>query len=124
MLMDSELVAFSATTNTDASRQFYAQQLGLTLIEESPFALVFKSKNARIRIQKIDQSAPAPHTSLGWDVANISVTVRHLQERGVSFEQYAGLEQDELSIWSAPGGARVAWFKDPDGNILSISQHE
>lgn len=122
MLKNSKLIGFVATSKPEISRQFYDELLGLTLLEESPFAIVFESKNTVIRIQKTDHVCPPPYTALGWEVENIMETVRTLSDKGVQFEKFGGMEQDDLGIWNIPGGAKVAWFKDPDGNLLSLTQ--
>ena len=124
MLKDSKVVGFLATSDFEASKIFFETTLGLTLIEDTPFALVFQSQDTSIRIQKTDVLTPPPYTALGWEVGDIVLLTKNLTDRGVQFEQFPGLEQDELGIWSAPGGAKVAWFKDPDGNTLSITQSQ
>ena len=122
MLGDCELVAFSQTTRPDEAKRFYGSVLGLRLKEETPFAIVFQAGQTMLRIQKTRPFEPFPFTSLGWNVADITAFVHRLRETGVRFERFEGLEQDADGIWKAPGGARVCWFKDPDGNVLSLSQ--
>lgn len=127
MLNKHPIVAFLATNDAERSKQFYAQVLGLPLLEESPYALVFDLNRTTLRIQKTHGHVPAPHTALGWESRAIADDVRALSARGVHFERFAGMEQDELGIWSPPGSpgqarSQVAWFKDPDGNLLSLSQ--
>jgi catechol 2,3-dioxygenase-like lactoylglutathione lyase family enzyme len=127
MLNKRPIVAFLATNDSERSKQFYMEVLGLELQEESPFALVFDLNGTTLRIQKTRGHVPAPHTALGWESRAIADDVRALLARGVHFERFAGMEQDELAIWSPPGPpgqarAQVAWFKDPDGNLLSLSQ--
>ena len=122
MLNDSKVVGFVATSKPEISKHFYQETLGLTLIEESPYAIVFESSNTVIRIQKTEQVCPPPYTSLGWEVENLTETVRILSDSGVLFVKYDGLDQDKLGIWNISGGAKVAWFKDPDGNLLSLTQ--
>ena len=107
----------------DAARAFYRDTLGLALVGEDPFALVFDANGTRLRVSPVKEMTPAPYTVLGWDVEDIVAKVKDLVERGVKFERYGFLPQDELGIWQAPEGARVAWFKDPSGNTLSIAQH-
>ena len=87
------------------------------------FALVMRAGETTIRIAKARDFTPAPYTVLGWEVANIEEVVAWLQKRGVAFEEYPFVQDKELGIWTAPGGDRVAWFKDPDGNVLSVGQH-
>jgi len=117
-------VAFVPTRDPEQARQFYQRVLGLTLLrEELPFALVFDLHGIMLRVTVVRELNAAGYTILGWNVADIAAAAQALTEAGVAFQRYPGLEQDELGIWSAPGGAKVAWFNDPDGNILSISQH-
>lgn len=122
MLSNSRVVGFVATAMPEASKRFYAEVLGLTLVEDTPFAIVLASKNATIRVQKAGQVQPPPYTSLGWEVDDLVATARALAGSGVQFERFEGLEQDDSGIWNVPGGAKVAWFKDPDGNLLSLTQ--
>ena len=122
MLSTAKLVCFAATKNEEAARRFYSEVLGLSLVEDSPFALVFDANGTMLRIQKVQEHTPAKHTTLGWDVEDIRAEIGALLQRGVSFERFTGLPQDELSIWTAPSGALIAWFLDPDGNALSLTQ--
>jgi len=122
MLDRSSLVAFAATAAPQRARAFYEDVLGLKLVEQSPFALAFDANGTVLRIQVVPQFTPQPHTALGWSVADIEAAVRALAGRGVAFERFPGLEQDRLGIWTSPPGARIAWFKDPDGNLLSLTQ--
>jgi catechol 2,3-dioxygenase-like lactoylglutathione lyase family enzyme len=123
MLTDQDLVAFVATTDLPRAREFYGDVLGLRLIEENPFAAVFRTPTATLRVTRVEQRAEAGYTVLGWEVRDIAAAIRDLTARGVAFARFEGVEQDELGIWAAPGGARVAWFADPDGNTLSLTQH-
>ena len=123
MLHSAKLVAFAPTTDFDKARSFYEGVLGLTFVTLDGFALVMEANGTRIRIAKVAKLTPAPFTILGWQVDQIEKTVAALAKRGVTFERFSGMPQDQLGIWAAPGGAKVAWFKDPDGNILSVSQH-
>lgn len=115
-------IAFLATSDPAASRRFFEEILNLDFQEDSPFALVFDAGGVMLRIQKVEQVTVVPYTALGFEVADIDVAVQALQQRGVQFEQFAGMEQDELGIWTTPDGARIAWFRDPDNNLLSYSQ--
>ena len=117
-----DVIAFVATTNPNQAKEFYDGVLGLRLVSDEPFALVFDAHGTMLRIAKVQVLNPAGHTVLGWRVADINGLVRELKVRGVTFERYDGLQQDDLGIWTAPGGAYVAWFKDPDGNTLSLTQ--
>jgi catechol 2,3-dioxygenase-like lactoylglutathione lyase family enzyme len=121
--LDSATVtAFVATTDAKRAAKFYRDVLGLRLVSDEPVALVFDANGTMLRIQKIEKLTPQPFTALGWWVADIRATISSLVARGVTFERYPWAEQDSLGIWLAPSGARVAWFKDPDGNILSLTQ--
>lgn len=122
MLGDCELMAFSQTTQPEKAKAFYSEVLGLKFKEDSPFAIVFQAGHTTVRIQKVDAFSPFPFTSLGWKVPDIKSTVQQLSKKGVTFQRFEGLKQDELGIWLAPSGAKVCWFKDPDGNILSLTQ--
>ena len=123
MLNDSRLIAFVATTDAAKAKAFYGGKLGLELVSEDRFAVVFNANGTTLRVAIAGEFVPARFTVLGWEVRDIEQKARELQSAGIVPERYPGIEQDELGIWHAPGGAKVAWFKDPDGNILSISQH-
>jgi catechol 2,3-dioxygenase-like lactoylglutathione lyase family enzyme len=122
MLNNHTLVAFVATTDGARARSFYSEVLGLELVSDDGFAIVFDANGTRLRIQKVEDVLPHRYTALGWHVPDIEAVVRGLRARGVSFDIYEGLQQDALSIWTSPSGAKIAWFKDPDGNVLSLSQ--
>ena len=123
MLANSPIVAFVATTDPSRAKTFYRDVLGLLLISEDEYALVFDAHGTMLRVAIVGETVLAPYTVLGWQVSDIDATVRGLLSKGVKFERYPWMEQDDLGIWSAPSGARVAWFKDPDGNLLSVSRH-
>jgi catechol 2,3-dioxygenase-like lactoylglutathione lyase family enzyme len=123
VLDTAALMAFVATANAARARDFYKQVLGLRLLSEDPFALVFEANGVTLRVQKVQQMKPAPYTALGWLVSDIRSAIAELVARRVTFERFDGLTQDDLGIWKSPSGARVAWFKDPDGNLLSLTQH-
>jgi catechol 2,3-dioxygenase-like lactoylglutathione lyase family enzyme len=122
MLSTSPIIAFAATKDPQRARQFYEDVLGLGLVADEPFALVFDANGTSLRIQKVEQVSPPPYTTLGWQVDDIAEIARGLAVEGVSFERFEGLEQDELGVWTSPGGANVAWFRDPDANLLSLTQ--
>ena len=122
MLGDHPLTAFLATSDPERARHFFADTLGLRLAEEDPFALVFGTPSAPLRIQKVERVTPHPYTALGWHVRGIREIVAALAAKGVVFERYPFLEQDQHGLWLAPSGTSVAWFKDPDGNLLSLSE--
>jgi catechol 2,3-dioxygenase-like lactoylglutathione lyase family enzyme len=123
-LREQPLVSFVATRDPEAAKKFYRDVLGLRLVSEQiPYALVFDANGGAIRVSIVQTFTPAAHTVLGWDVPDIQLAAKALESSGVHFERYPNMPQDELGIWTSPGGAKVAWFKDPDGNTLSISQH-
>ncbi|MBZ5723739.1 MAG: VOC family protein [Acidobacteriia bacterium] len=123
MLSSSKLTAFVSTTNAGRARAFYRDTLGLRLVSEDNFALQFDCGGTPLRVSIAPDVIPAKYTVLGWGVEDIRATLLALQNAGVRFERFGFMQQDELGIWTAPGGTRVAWFKDQDGNLLSISQH-
>lgn len=122
MLNEAGVVAFVACTDADRTKKFYGEVLGLSLVSDDPFAVVFDAHGTMLRVQKVRELVPAKHTVLGWRVADIWSEAEQLRQRGVTFDRYEGLQQDELGIWASPSGALVAWFKDPDGNTLSLTQ--
>lgn len=113
---------FLATANAERSRAFYEKVLGLALVADEPPALVFQVGDSMLRIQKVDRVHAAPYTALGWAVSDIPRTVRQLHAAGVVFQRFDGMGQDDDGIWHAPSGALVAWFQDPDGHVLSLTQ--
>jgi catechol 2,3-dioxygenase-like lactoylglutathione lyase family enzyme len=124
MLPQAELMGFIPTIDADRARKFYVDTLGLTFVSDDKFAVVIRTGKTDIRISRMEAFNPAPYTILGWKVPDISAAVQQLTATGVAFERYPFLEQDADGIWSAPeGAAKVAWFKDPDGNVLSLSEH-
>jgi len=122
MLNTKKIVAFVPTTDYDRARKFFEGTLGLRFVSLDEFALVLDANGIMLRVTKA-KFTPNPFTILGWQVDDIEAEVRELTSRGVQFEKYGFLEQDPLGIWTAPSGDKVAWFKDPDGNTLSLSQH-
>ena len=122
MLTDNDSISFIATRDPAASRDFYEGKLGLKFVSDDKFALVFDLNGRMLRIAKVNELTPAQHTVLGWHVSDISATARDLGACGVMFVRFDGMDQDELGIWASPSGAKVAWFKDPDGNNLSLTQ--
>jgi catechol 2,3-dioxygenase-like lactoylglutathione lyase family enzyme len=122
MLGDANLVAFVSTSDPERAKAFYGDLLGLQLVEETPFACVFRTPNAELRVTVVGEVTAAAYTVLGWRVQDIEAAVRELAARGTAPLRYDGLEQDELGIWRSPAGARVAWFRDPDGNVLSMTE--
>jgi predicted enzyme related to lactoylglutathione lyase len=122
MLAQCDLMGFIPITNSDRARVFYIDKLKLQFASNDPFALVVRANGNDIRLTHMEAFTPAPYTVCGWKVADIDAAARELTAAGISFEKYPFVE-DPSGIWTAPGGARIAWFKDPDGNVLSISQH-
>jgi catechol 2,3-dioxygenase-like lactoylglutathione lyase family enzyme len=120
--MSARAVAFLASAKPDQARRFYTDVLGLTLVEEHDFALVFDAHGTTLRIQKVDRVQVAPYTAFGLEVDDIEARIDALSEKGVRGVRYPHFSQDERGIWRAPGGARVFWFHDPDGNLLSFNQ--
>jgi len=122
MLESSELVAFVAATDLGRARVFYEQKLGLRVLEHDDFACVLDANGTMLRVTAVPEVAQAGYTVLGWRVGDIAASVQDLAARGVTFLRYDGMNQDEDGIWTTPTGARVAWFADPDGNTLSLTQ--
>lgn len=117
------IVAFLLTKNPTAAIPFYRDTLGFSFLRDDGFALVFDAYGTTLRIGKVPEFAPASHTVLGWEVADIAAAVDTLSQNGVVFERYPNLPQDHRAVCTFPTGDKVAWFKDPDGNVLSLSQH-
>ena len=122
MLGSFEPIAFVHTTDVDRARPFYVGVLGLTVVEESPFALVLRSGHTMVRVTPVPTHEPAGSTVLGWQVPDVHATLAALSAHRVVSLRFDGLTQDEAGVWQAPGGAQVAWFHDPDGNTLSLTQ--
>ncbi|MGD1021925.1 MAG: VOC family protein [Candidatus Sulfotelmatobacter sp.] len=123
MLGSNNIVAFVPTKDATKSRAFYEGVLGLRFVKDDGFALVLDANGIMVRVSQAPQFTPAQFTILGWEVTDIEKMVADLREKGVHFERYGFIEQDDLGIWTAPTGDKVTWFKDPDGNVLSVSQH-
>ena len=123
MLSLNKIVAFVPTKDPAKARSFYEGVLGLRFVKDDGFAMVLDANGIMIRVAKAPDFKPAPFTILGWQVSEIEKVVAMLHEKGVVFEIFSFLEQDKLGVWTAPSGDKVAWFKDPDGNVLSVSQH-
>jgi catechol 2,3-dioxygenase-like lactoylglutathione lyase family enzyme len=119
----TRVVTFLLTANPEAALDFFRDTLGLAFVHDDGFALVFDMQGVMLRVSKVPQFTPAQHTVLGWDVDDILVALEGLQRKGITFERYPNMGQDENGICTFPTGDKVAWFKDPDGNLLSISEH-
>lgn len=121
-LDDARLIAFVPTTDLVRARVFYAETLGLRVTDESPYACVFDAGGTMLRLTPVRKLSKVRYTVLGWGVVDIAATVAALTAAGVAFVSFRGMDVDEAGIWTAPGGDRVAWFEDPDGNLLSVTQ--
>ena len=121
----TRMIGFLTTSNAERAIAFYRDVLGFRLLSDDEYALVFDANGTMLRVNKADRFTPAQGTILGWQADDIYGAIRELTARGVRFEQFGlpFLKQDEHGVWTPPNGDRVAWFKDPDGNVLSISQH-
>lgn len=117
------MVGFVVTTRPEAARTFYEEVLGFRFLTEDEYGISFEAGLAMVRMVKAPSFTPAQGTVLGWEVADIQEAVRALGERGVTFERYPWMKQDKLGVGTFPNGDKVAWFKDPEGNVLSLSQH-
>lgn len=120
----SRLIGFLTTSDLSKAREFYEDILGLTYISENPFAIIFDADGTMLRIQKVDHVDRREYTVLGWSVDDIKKEIRTLNERGISFIRYKGMNQDGDGVWISPDKAKVVWFKDPDGNTLSLTEFQ
>lgn len=122
VLAGSAFVGFIPIADAGAAKAFYCGALGLSLVHEDDFALVLNANGTQLRLALVP-SVPEPvGTTAGWTVADIHAAVRELTAAGVTFERFEGMDQDADAVWSPPGGGGVAWFRDPHGNRLSLSQ--
>jgi catechol 2,3-dioxygenase-like lactoylglutathione lyase family enzyme len=122
MLKAHPIIAFVATTNPARAKKFYATTLGLRLVSEDPFALAFDAGGTMLRVATVPKLQPAGYTVLGWTVPDIDAVIAKLRKRGVRMKRYKGMKQDKGGVWTSPSGARIAWFGDPDGNTLSLTE--
>jgi catechol 2,3-dioxygenase-like lactoylglutathione lyase family enzyme len=120
--MLDDAIAFLPTTDPARAREFYAGTLGLGLVDENQFALVFRIGDTMLRVTTVEAFEPQPFTVLGWRVPDVEEAIRALTARGVTFARFDGMDQDALGVWTSPVGGRIAWFKDPDGNTLSVAE--
>jgi catechol 2,3-dioxygenase-like lactoylglutathione lyase family enzyme len=126
MLATCPIVSFVPTRDAERARAFYEHTLGLAFVSDDRFAIVMQLSGNKLRLIRAGDFTPAPYTILGWEVTNIIETVTAFTEKGLVFERFPFIPSDQvdaLGIWTAPNGNQVAWFKDPDGNTLSLSQH-
>jgi catechol 2,3-dioxygenase-like lactoylglutathione lyase family enzyme len=122
MLDSADLIAFAASTDLPRSRRFYETVLGLRVVVVNDYACVVDAHGTSLRITAVNEVAHPGYTVLGWRVTDIASVVAALEDQGVTFTRYPGADQDAHGIWAAPGGDRVAWFTDPDGNVLSVTE--
>jgi catechol 2,3-dioxygenase-like lactoylglutathione lyase family enzyme len=122
MLAEHALIAFLATADAERARRFYCDVLGLRLVADEEWALVLDAHGTMLRIQKAREVVVAPYTSLGWRVPDLRAAMSELRERGVAFERYGFLPQDDDGVWTTPDGTAIAWLRDPDGHTLSLTQ--
>jgi catechol 2,3-dioxygenase-like lactoylglutathione lyase family enzyme len=124
MLASSKIIGFVPTKDSVKARGFYEGILQFQFVSDDMFALVIRAGETMLRIGKVQDFTPAPYTVLGWEVSNIEEVAKWLQKRGVTLEKFPFVQDKELGIWTTPDGGKVAWFRDPDGNVLSVSQHK
>ena len=122
MLATSDIIAFASTTDMASARQFYENSLGLSVVDENPYACVFDAHGTMLRITAVTEVVHPGYTVLGWRVDDLDSIVARLAAVGVEFMRYPNMEQDQQGVWSSPGGDRIAWFTDPDGNLLSLTE--
>jgi len=122
VLATSDVIAFASTTDLARARTFYEAALGLPVVDENAYACVFDAHGTMLRITAVAEVAHPGYTVLGWRVSDISATVTWLESHGVVFTRYDGMEQDAQGVWTTPNGDRIAWFADPDGNVLSLTE--
>lgn len=122
MLADKQLKAFVPTTKPDEAKSFYKDILGLKLLSEDHYALEFDANGTSLRVIIVQDLKPQAFTALGWNVSDIASTIKSLNKKNILCEKYDFLEQDSLGVWTSPNGSKVAWFRDPDGNVLSLTE--
>lgn len=122
MRSEQRLFTFVPVRDNVRARAFYHETLGLTLLEETAFAVVFKVPGGTLRLAKTPDFEPQPFSLIGWVVSDLASEMAELGDKGVAFERFTGLPQDEAGVWTVPDGTRVCWFRDPDGNLLSLTQ--
>jgi catechol 2,3-dioxygenase-like lactoylglutathione lyase family enzyme len=123
VLATAEVIAFVGVTDATRAKTFYQDKLGLRFASEEPgHALVFDAGGTMLRVSVVREVPPARYTVLGWKVGDVGAAVDALVAKGVTFERFPGFTQDARGVWTTPDGTRIAWFKDPDGNLLSLTQ--
>lgn len=116
-------ISFIATDKPEAAKIFYTEVVGLELKEATPFALVFQDGPHVLRVQIVDALEPVGYTVHGWQVTSIMDEIGLLVSRGAYFQRFEQLDQDASAIWTTPRGDKIAWFKDPSGNTLSLTEY-
>ncbi len=116
------LFAFIPVSDSERAKTFYQDVLGLTLLEDTPFAVVFRTPGGTLRLAKTPDFKPQPFSLVGWVVPDLDADMAALKGKGVHFERFDGLPQNEQGVWTVPDGTRICWFRDPDGNLLSLTQ--
>jgi catechol 2,3-dioxygenase-like lactoylglutathione lyase family enzyme len=122
MLASAELVAFVPVADLGRARSFYENILGLPCVDADRYACVFDCAGTTLRATLVEGFTPAGHTVVGWAVADLPAVVQYLTDRAVKMERYDGVEQDDRGIWTTPAGDQVVWFKDFEGNTVSLTQ--
>ncbi len=122
MVSERALIGFVPTLDLERARDFYAEIVGLTLIESNEYACVFDSGGTMLRVTAVGEHVAAPYTVLGWAVDDIEGDIALLSSRGIEFLRYDGMDQNSTGVWTTQGKDRIAWFLDPDSNVLSLTQ--
>jgi len=122
MLTNKKLKAFVPTVKPNEAKSFYKDILGLKLLSEDNFAFEFDANGTLLRVTIVQDLKPHPFTVLGWNIDDIVSVIKQLNDKNIFCERYDFFEQDNLGIWTSPNGSKVAWFKDPDGNVLSLTE--
>ena len=123
MLQEPRITSILPSSNLEQSKEFFESKIGLQIISEDPYGVELEGLDSVLRLSLVQQFTPQAFTVLGFKVSDISLEVKSLTSKGVIFENYDSLDQDELGIWTSPSNAKVAWFKDPEGNVLSLTQY-
>ena len=122
-LADASLQTLVWSSNIARSQQFYSEVLGLPLTDNSHWALVYRVGQGCLRVSPVQSTASSEHTVFGFEVADFGQVVADLTSKGVNFERFPGFAHDEAGAWVAPDGTNVAWFRDPDGNLISLVRY-
>ena len=122
MLAEMDLKAFVPTLSPDKAQFFYQELLGLELMSADEYALEFNAHGVSLRVITVSAFKPHEFTVLGWNVPDLSTLIHTMHSKGIFCERFPFLQQDNLGIWISPRGSKIAWFKDPDGNLLSLTE--